>query len=77
MVNSFTDIESDFYQYLTKHGNVSPRTRTNYLSWLKFLSKEYSIDSELNEEKIDEILKQEEIRRNQRKIYKKVIAFST
>lgn len=71
MANNFSDTESDFYQYLTKYGNVSPRTRTNYLSWLKFLSKEYSIGLELNEEKIQGILKQEEIKRNQRKIYKK------
>lgn len=68
---NFYDAESDFYQYLTKQGNVSPRTKTNYISWLRFLSNNYLIDEGLSLEKIEIILKKEEIRRQNRQIYKK------
>lgn len=60
----YSDTESDFYQYLTLYGEVSPRTRTNYLSWLRFLDKEYIINNSLNSSDIEEILVHENKKRH-------------
>lgn len=67
----YSDTESDFYQYLTLYGEVSPRTRTNYLSWLRFLDKEYIINNSLNSSDIEEILVHENKKRHLRSVYKK------
>ena len=69
-MNEFSEIESDFYQYLVKYGNLTPHTRTNYMSWLRFLAKSYKINDELTVEAIDNILSQEKEKRNSRTIYK-------
>ncbi len=71
MQKLFLDTESDFYQYLTLHGKVSSRTKTNYISWLRFLSKDYSINEDLNQSKIEIIIKEEDYKRKHRNIYKK------
>jgi len=71
MPKLFSDTESDFYQYLTFHGKVSPRTRTNYISWLRFLSKSHLINNDLDQESVRLILEQENNRRHLRTIYKK------
>lgn len=62
--------ESDFYEYLTKYGNVNSHSRTNYMSWMSFLTKHYQIDSNLNNSIISEILAEENIKRTERNIYK-------
>ena len=68
--NSFSESESDFYEYLTKFGNVNRHSRTNYMSWLTFLSMSYDINDELTEEKIQSILESERKNRIGREIYK-------
>ncbi|MEI6138410.1 MAG: HNH endonuclease [Mariniphaga sp.] len=69
---NFTEFESNFYQYLKKHGNISPRTSTNYISWLRFLSNDYSIDKDLDEVSIKGIIAQERVKKEFRSIYKSV-----
>lgn len=54
-MNYFTEVESDFYQYLVGPDGVSLRSRTNYMSWLKFLSKTYSLSADLTENDIEDI----------------------
>ena len=50
----FLKTESDFYQYLSLFGGINRHSRTNYMSWLKFLSQSYIID-----ESIDFIIERE------------------
>lgn len=66
----FSEIEADFFQYLIKNGNVNSHTRTNYMSWLIFLSKDYKIDNDLTKELVSEIIEQEKEKRKYRTIYK-------
>lgn len=66
---NFKETESDFYQFIISQGSKNTRTKTNYLSWLRFLSDFYVIDSSLTVEKIDIIIEQEKIRRNTRQKY--------
>lgn len=67
----FTEVESDFYQYLVGPDGVGLRSRTNYMSWLKFLSKTYSLKADLTENDIEDILAAEEEARSVRDIYTK------
>lgn len=69
-MQNFTETEADFFQYLVKHGNVNSHTRTNYMSWLSFLSKEYKIDNDLTAEIVGNIIEQEKGKRLLRNIYK-------
>lgn len=55
----FLKTESDFYQYLTLFGGINRHSRTNYMSWLKFLSQNYSIDDSISDEYIDSIIERE------------------
>ncbi len=70
MTLDFTETASNFYQYLINHGGVNSHTRTNYMSWLSFLSKEYQINDIVSEDDIDVIIQQEKEKRNKREIYK-------
>jgi putative restriction endonuclease len=71
MASLFSTIESDFEQYLKQDDKVSLNSSRNYISWLKFLSKEHVIDLDLNETRIEHILEQEEIKRKNRDHYVK------
>lgn len=71
MLNYFTEVESDFYRYLTGPGRVNAHSRQNYLSWLKFLSNSYPLDSDLSDDDIANILSCEERLRREREIYSK------
>jgi putative restriction endonuclease len=66
----FTETASDFYQYLINHGSINAHTRTNYMSWLSYLAKDYQIDDVLNEGVIVKIIEQEKEKRKYRMIYK-------
>ncbi len=56
----FSEWESDFYHFLSSSmGGINTHSRTNYMSWLKFLSKQHIISSELDEAAIDIIIEQE------------------
>lgn len=71
MFVNFKESESDFYQFMITEGNKSSRTKTNYFAWLRFLSNDYLIDSSLNIEKIDFIIKSENLKRLNREKYKR------
>lgn len=47
-MNEFSDYMSDFHHYLCRYGVVNSHTRTNYISWLQFLSEKYVIDETLS-----------------------------
>ena len=49
---SFLDNISDFYHWMAQFDEVNARSRTNYISWLKFLSNNYDIDEKITEESI-------------------------
>lgn len=68
---NFHDSEPYFYRYLKEFGNISPRTITNYISWLRFLSKDYLIGTTLSDKEISNILEKEENKRHYRNVYKK------
>ena len=61
---------SDFYEYLTRFGNVNTHSRTNYMSWMTFISKNNEIPSELTDDEIAKILAKENEKRYSREIYK-------
>lgn len=71
MIINFKDTESDFYQFMIFQGHQKSRTKTNYLSWLRFLSNDYSIDNTLTPEKINFIITQELEKRKNRLKYKR------
>lgn len=70
-MQNFTETEADFFQYLVKYGNVNSHSRTNYMSWLNFLSKEYKIDNDLTIDLVNNIIQQEKEKRLIRNVYKK------
>ena len=71
MSNYYTEVESDFYQYLTEEGGVNSHSRQNYMSWLKFLSLTYSLSADLSDFDIETILCAEETARLTREKYTK------
>ena len=71
MSNYYTEVESDFYRYLTEEGCVNSHSRQNYMSWLKFLSFAYSLSADLSESDIEAILCSEETARLSREKYTK------
>jgi putative restriction endonuclease len=67
----YKDLEHEFYEYLKLQFGDKSRTKTNYISWLRFLSNEYLIDSNLSESKIENIIQEEYDKRNHREKYKR------
>ncbi len=65
----FVETESEFYQYLTEYGGVNKHSRTNYMSWLKFLSQTYRIDKTITNEYIDYVIDSEKKSISNRTIY--------
>lgn len=66
----FSEWESDFYHYLSSPlGGINSHSRTNYMSWLKFLSKYYPITSSLDEDSIDHIIESERCLQHSRDKY--------
>lgn len=66
----FTEWESDFYHFLSSsNGGVNHHSRTNYMSWLKFLSNRYELSSNISEEDIDAIIESERMLQSERNIY--------
>mgnify|MGYP007013903447 CR=1 FL=1 len=56
----FSEWESDFYHFLSSpQGGINAHSRTNYMSWLKFLSKQYPISSTMDDAAIDRIIEME------------------
>ena len=67
---SFWDNISDFYHWMAQFDEVNARSRTNYISWLKFLSNNYVIDEGISDESINEIISSESGLLTSRPIYK-------
>ena len=67
---SFLDNISDFYHWMAQFDEVNARSRTNYISWLKFLSNNYVIDEGISDESINEIIRSESGLLTSRPIYK-------
>lgn len=55
----FRDNISDFYHWMVQFGNVNAKSRTNYISWLKFMAGRYELDVDLSEDKIQTIINDE------------------
>lgn len=56
----FSEWESDFYHFLSSpQGGINNHSRTNYMSWLKFLSRQYQISSDIDDTTIDNIIERE------------------
>lgn len=68
-LEKYTDLQADFYHYMVKFGGISKKTSGDYVTRMKFLAHEYSLDATLTKEKIDEILRQEDIKRQERTVY--------
>lgn len=69
MSSYFGEVASDFYRYLTGPGGVSHACRTNYMSWLRFLSENYALHAQLSETDIESIISSERIARLRRSRY--------
>lgn len=67
---SFLDNITDFYHWMAQFDEVNARSRTNYISWLKFLSNNYVIDEGISDESINEIISSESGLLTSRPIYK-------
>lgn len=55
---------------MVQFGNVNTRSRTNYISWLKFMAGRYELDVDLSEGKIQTIINDERRALSSRTIYK-------
>lgn len=62
-------IQPDFYQFMVDTGGLGEPTMRNYISWLRFLSSFYRIDTTLDEYSIEDILRKEEEARHARDKY--------
>jgi len=63
--------ESEFYKFLTEVENITKNTRTNYISWLRFLSQNHLIDDKISEFSISKIIGIEGSAKNERDFYSK------
>ena len=68
-LEKYTDLQADFYHYMVKFGGIAKKTRGDYVTRMKFLAHDYSLDETLTKEKIDEILRQEDFKRQERSVY--------
>lgn len=68
--SNLSEYISDFYQYLTGPGGLNEHSRTNYISWLKFLDEQgYALSDLKSNEDIDDLIQKEDQRRTERAIY--------
>lgn len=68
-LEKYTDLQADFYHYMVKFGGIAKKTSGDYVTKMKFLAHDYSLDETLTKEKIDEILRQEDLKRQERSVY--------
>ena len=68
-LEKYTDLQADFYHYMVKFGGIAKKTSGDYVTRMKFLAHDYSLDETLTKEKIDEILRQEDFKRQERSVY--------
>ena len=68
-LEKYTDLQADFYHYMVKFGGIAKKTSGDYVTRMKILAHDYSLDETLTKEKIDEILRQEDLKRQERSVY--------
>ncbi len=68
-LEKYTDLQADFYHYMVKFGGMAKNTSRDYVTRMRFLARDYSIDETLTKEKVDDILNQENLRCRERKVY--------
>lgn len=68
-LEKYTDLQADFYHYMVTFGGITKKTSGDYVTRLKFLSHDYSLDETLTKERIEEILRQEDLKRQERSVY--------
>lgn len=54
---------------MVEFGGIAKKTSCDYVTRMKFLAHDYSLDETLTQEKIDEILRQEDLKRQERTVY--------
>ena len=64
------DNVADCYHWRAPCDEVNARSRTNYISWLKFLSNNYDLDEHITEDAIKGIIDSESKLLTSRSIYK-------
>lgn len=54
---------------MVAYGGITPKTSSDYVTCLKFLSYDYALDTSITEEYVQFILEQEEVKRLERNVY--------
>lgn len=65
----YQEMQAEFYHWMTEFGGLARKTCGDYVTRLKFLSRQYRLDYGLTEEGINEILMQESKRIGSREKY--------
>lgn len=65
----YIDLQADFYHYMVEYGGIAKKTCSDYVTRMKFLAHDYPLDETLTKDKIDEILRQENLKRQERSVY--------
>ncbi len=68
-IGKYIDLQADFYHYMVKYGGIAPKTSGDYVTRMKFLAYDYLLDETLTQEKIEDILRQENLKRENRNVY--------
>ena len=68
-LEKYMDLQADFYHYMVEFGGIAKKTSCDYVTRMKFLAHDYALDETLTQEKIDEILRQEDLKRQERTVY--------
>lgn len=68
-LEKYMDLQADFYHYMVEFGGIAKKTSCDYVTRMKFLANDYALDETLTQEKIDEILRQEDLKRQERTVY--------
>ena len=63
--------EPEFFKFLSETENITKKTRTNYISWLRFLSQYHLVDDKISEFTILKIIEKEVSAKNKRNFYTK------
>ena len=67
-LEKYMDLQADFYHYMVEFGGIAKKTSCDYVTRMKFLAHDYALDETLTQEKIDEILRQEDLKRQERTV---------
>lgn len=65
----YIDLQADFYHYMVTFGGITKKTSSDYVTRMKFLSHDYLLDETLTKERIDDILRQEAVKQQNRAVY--------